>query len=61
MREGYTACILENPFFQDLDLDELRAGAVVPMYVPAPSMQRGAMSLLVEKRFEGDSAIFASF
>jgi hypothetical protein len=52
---------LEDPFFDDLDIEALKAGALVPVYIPAPSTQRGALSLLTSKPFNGDNSLFTTF
>lgn len=62
VQEGSTRCILDHPFFANVDIEGIKNGKVVPDFIPVPNQHHEPLSNLMPVRpFNGDQSLFAEF
>jgi hypothetical protein len=62
VQEGSTRCILDHPFFSNVDIEGIKKGTVVPEFIPAPNQHHEPLSNLMPVRpFNGDQSLFTDF
>ena len=62
VQEGSTRCIIDHPFFANIDSQAVHDMTLVPQFIPAHNNTHDPLSnLMPVKPFNGDQHLFAEF